>query len=72
MSDQTQEQTGEITKIPIRLFCLRGKISTEEVHIYEYIYIYTTALKKTIAQEEEINQLNKFLKIRKDLCHYIN
>ena len=67
MSDQTQEQTGEITKIPIRLFCSRGRISAEQV----YIYIYITVLKKTITQEEEINQTNKFLKIRKDLCHYI-
>ena len=25
MSDQTQEQTGEITKIPIRLFCQEGQ-----------------------------------------------
>ena len=33
--------------------------------------MYATALKKTITQEEEINQTIKFLKIRKDLCHYI-
>ena len=40
MSDQTQEQTGEITKIPIRLFCSRGGISAEQIRIYIYSCTY--------------------------------